>query len=203
MRTLSTTMLMLAFAGNAHAFCYQSGEMTSCAYTTAAESEIKAEKRTRDGHYFSAHEAHAFLAKTQPNSLFIDIRTRGEYTFVGSPSGLDGHIPYMEIPEAAQWDAKAKRYELIANSHFALALAERLSAKGLTKTSPIVLICRSGDRSAKAADLLSRAGFSAVYTITDGFEGDIDANGRRNINGWRNVGLPWAYPSAQHVAYSQ
>ena len=40
-------------------------------------------------------------------------------------------------------------------------------------------------------------GFTQVYTVVDGFEGDMsrgDANaGRRNVNGWRNKGLPWGY----------
>jgi rhodanese-related sulfurtransferase len=33
-----------------------------------------------------------------------------------------------------------------------------------------------------AADLLSEAGFTQVYSVADGFDG-----------GWKNSGLPWGY----------
>jgi rhodanese-related sulfurtransferase len=72
-----------------------------------------------------------------------------------------------------------------------------LSAKGLTPDSPVVLICRSGDRSAAASNLMAEAGFKTVYTVVDGFEGDLAADGpnagQRVVNGWKNAGLPWSY----------
>jgi len=36
-----------------------------------------------------------------------------------------------------------------------------------------------------------------AYTVVDGFEGDRNKDpsspnyGRRNVNGWKNAGLPW------------
>ena len=36
----------------------------------------------------------------------------------------------------------------------------------------ILVVCRSGGRSALAANLLARAGFTKVYNIIDGMEGD-------------------------------
>ena len=50
-----------------------------------------------------------------------------------------------------------------------------------------------------AVNLLAKAGFDKVYTITDGMEGDKvkDPNsvfdGTRLVNGWKNSGLPWTY----------
>ena len=61
----------------------------------------------------------------------------------------------------------------------------------------MILICRSGDRSARAADLLAKAGYRRVYSITEGFEGDAAKDGakvgQRTVNGWKNAGLPWSY----------
>jgi rhodanese-related sulfurtransferase len=60
------------------------------------------------------------------------------------------------------------------------------------KTDVILLLCRSGKRSAAAADALTKAGFSQVFNVAEGFEGDIDANRRRGSRGgWRSYDLPW------------
>jgi rhodanese-related sulfurtransferase len=57
---------------------------------------------------------------------------------------------------------------------------------------PIVLICRSGNRSAEAGEALEKAGFKHVYNVTHGFEGDLDEKHHRSTkNGWRFEGLPW------------
>jgi len=29
--------------------------------------------------------------------------------------------------------------------------------------------------------------------VLNGFEGELSAKGRRNVNGWKNDGLPWSY----------
>ena len=59
-------------------------------------------------------------------------------------------------------------------------------------TRPIVLICRSGNRSREAGEELKRQGFKRVYNIASGFEGPLDARHQRNaVSGWRRDGLPW------------
>ena len=69
----------------------------------------------------------------------------------------------------------------------------------------MLLICRSGDRSARAANLLSQLGYTSVYTVVDGFEGDAVAagekRGQRIVNGWKNAGLPWSYDLGKARAY--
>ena len=58
-------------------------------------------------------------------------------------------------------------------------------------------MCRSGSRSAKAANLLYQAGYKNVYSVIEGFEGDkskiAETKGQRVVNGWKNAGLPWTY----------
>jgi rhodanese-related sulfurtransferase len=197
---LLTATLALGKPLSAHAFCYQSGEMMPCE-ATKITTPPQAEKRTTLGLYMSPREAHHFINHQMPEALFVDVRTRGEFVYVGHPQGLDAHIPYVELENVAEWDAKNNRYGIAPNSHFIVALAQRLHAKGLDRNAPIVLICRSGDRSAKAADLLAKAGYTRVYTVTEGFEGDLSAANQRDINGWRNNALPWSYRSSAHVAY--
>ena len=95
--------------------------------------------------------------------------------------------------EFGEWDDKAGRYKLEPNATFSTSIEKLLAAKGLTKTDKIILICRSGDRSARAVNLLADIGFTNVWNQYEGFEGDLSADGRRSVNGWKNAGLPWTY----------
>jgi rhodanese-related sulfurtransferase len=126
-------------------------------------------------------------------TLFIDVRTPQEAMFVGMAAPVDANIPYMVMPELPEWDAKKNAYKLVPNSGFLTAVSAKLEAKGLTKNDVVILMCRSGDRSATAANLLAKAGFTQVYSVFEGFEGDMSKDGRRVVNGWKNDGLPWSY----------
>jgi rhodanese-related sulfurtransferase len=63
----------------------------------------------------------------------------------------------------------------------------------------LLLMCRSGGRSAMAVNLLAQAGYTDVWNITDGMEGDLvndpesSDDGKRLKDGWKNSGLPWTY----------
>ena len=78
-------------------------------------------------------------------------------------------------------------------------------SKKLGKDDTIILICRSGDRTAKAADLLSSLGYTKVYSVPEGYEGDLakegDKAGQRAVNGWKNEGLPWTYKLDRQKMY--
>ena len=55
-----------------------------------------------------------------------------------------------------------------------------------------MLLCRSGQRSGQAAQMLELEGYKNIINIMDGFEGDKDANNHRCVmNGWRFNNLPW------------
>ncbi len=65
-------------------------------------------------------------------------------------------------------------------------------------TDTLLVTCRSGERAAKAINLLADAGYKNVYNIIDGVEGDKvtdPANvffGKRMKNGCKNS-APWVY----------
>ena len=88
------------------------------------------------------------------------------------------------------------------NANF-LADFERVARReGIGKDDPIFVICRSGARSAVAARKLIEAGYTNVWNIVEGFEGDKDKKtGKRTVNGWKNAGLPWTYRIEASVAY--
>jgi rhodanese-related sulfurtransferase len=185
-------------------FCYLEEELSPCTVPSTPqqiEQSLPIEKRTKLGLYLDATAAHQWLNQEAAATLFLDIRTLDERSFTGSPTGTDAHVPYMIVAQPPRWDAKTNRYVQEQNTNFARAVDEHMQAKALNKASPIVLICRSGDRSAKAADLLARAGYTNVQSVVDGYDGDVSASGERNVNGWRMANLPWSFSNAQKISY--
>lgn len=104
----------------------------------------------------------------------VDVRTNEERKFVGYVKETI-HIPW------------ATGTALNRNPRFAKELESKVG-----KDKTILLLCRSGKRSAAAANVAFNAGFENIYNIEQGFEGDIDENEHRgSFNGWRFHNLPW------------
>jgi rhodanese-related sulfurtransferase len=111
-----------------------------------------------------------------PDALFIDCRSDMEFRFAGHPIGAL-NVAWNDGPGWA------------INPNF-INDVKRLAAD--TCDRPVVLICRSGERSAEAGKALESSGFSKVCTVRYGFEGDVGPNHQRgSVNGWRFDGLPW------------
>lgn len=159
----------------------------------ALTAEIPESKKTRLGLYMTALEASEAAAADRGKVLFIDVRTPGEVMFVGAADATDANVPFVDLAIPTTWDAKNNRLLLVRNEAFVAKVEARLDAKRLGKSDRVIVMCRSGDRSAKAVDTLADAGFTNVWTVIDGFEGDLSKDGRRDVNGWRNAGLPWTY----------
>ena len=114
--------------------------------------------------------------QAHPEALFVDVRMEIEYLYVGHPLGVV-HVPWYEYPE------------LSANPPAFVSAVEREAG---SRERPVVLICRSGNRTLDAGAALEAAGFRCVVNVVHGFEGDLDADFRRSrLNGWRFDGLPW------------
>ena len=114
----------------------------------------------------------------------LDVRTPEEFIFVGHPE-MASCIPLGF--QSYRWDDEKGHYGLDVNKEFVNQVRERFDP-GET----LMLMCRSGGRSAMAVNLLAQAGYTDAWNITDGMEGDLD-NGKRTKNGWKNAGLPWTY----------
>ena len=108
-------------------------------------------------------------------SILVDVRTKIEHSFVGHPLGAI-HIPWKEFPTMQVNENFIKDVEKIAPD----------------KTAPILLLCRSGQRSLDAAKALENIGYKHLVNIIDGFEGPLDGSKHRgNLGGWRFNKLPW------------
>ncbi len=158
---------------------------------------IPEKKQTKAGLYLNAEETYDLMQKESGKALFIDVRTRSEVAWLGMPNIADANIPFKFIDKKYQWDEKRKNFKLKPNPDFVSSVTALLLKKGLTKNDKIIVMCRSGKRSAKAADALTTAGFNQVISVIDGFEGDKASSGpkkgQRVVNGWKNSDLPWSY----------
>ena len=123
------------------------------------------------------------LVQEDQRVVLIDVRSSMEFLFVGHPRG-SVHVPWIDAPE---W---------IVNPNFVTEVRKvMLGGVGMgihSSDAPVVLICRSGKRSLEAGKLLIGKGFTEVYNIVEGFEGELDDSHHRSTRGgWRFHGLPW------------
>jgi len=115
------------------------------------------------------------LLQEQPTAVLVDVRTKMEHLFVGCPPGAV-HIPWKESPD---WQV---------NPNFVSEISDNIP----DYNAPILLLCRSGQRSLDAAKALEAVGYERLINILDGFEGPLDELKQRGkLGGWRYSGLPW------------
>ena len=162
----------------------------------AADVPDNYSKRSSAELYLTATEAYAFKQRKGDHVIFIDIRSPAEVMFLGMPESIDISIRLFS-PDYSQWSENKGSYPMKSNDRFLVQIDEATNMINMTKKDSIVLICRSGKRSAKAASLLHSQGYAQVYTVVDGFEGDKVKTGmnkgKRMVNGWKNSDLPWGY----------
>ncbi|SDF53906.1 MULTISPECIES: rhodanese-like domain-containing protein [Thalassobaculum] len=121
------------------------------------------------------------ILRNTAGAVLLDVRTDAEWTFVGRPdlSSL-GREPVL-----ISWQTFPG---MAPNGGFVEAVRRSIQAKDV----PVLVMCRSGQRSKSAAIALTEAGYGDCRNISDGFEGPKDEDGHRNtVAGWRANGLPW------------
>lgn len=140
--------------------------------------------------YVTSQEAHDLLVSDETVRL-LDVRTPHEYVFVGHAE-MAVNIPIATASD--EFDPATSSLKWNQNPHFVDQVTHWAA-----KNDTVLVTCRSGGRSAMAVNALAAAGFTDVYNIIDGFEGDkVDDptsadHGKRRCNGWRDAGLPWTY----------
>ncbi len=169
----------------------------------AADKPHSKKKQTPQNLYLKASEVPAFL-KNHNKTLFVDVRTPAEVEYVGYSYLMDNNIP-VHFVNFKKWNKKKKRYsDTPKNKHFVADIKKALKAKGLSKSDNIVLMCRSGSRSAYAAKKLFKKGYKNVYTVVDGFEGGKDKKYKqRSVSGWKLTAPKntWGYKLVKEKMY--
>ncbi len=148
-------------------------------------------KQTVLGLYVTAKEAYEKWKENTEKIKIIDVRTPEEFIFVGYPEMA------WKIPVGTQshvWDAENEKFPMCLLTDFVSRVKEIAKP-----TDTIMVTCRSGGRSTIAVNLLAKEGFTQVYNVIDGVEGDLVDDetsvfhGQRLKNGWKNSGCPWTY----------
>ncbi len=178
------------------------------AFTNSATAEdwskLSKKKQTTLGLYMTSTQAYDYMMKNMDNALFLDVRTPSELNYLGVVTVMDANAP-TDTMDGTAWDDKKSRYVRKHNDNFVADVGARLKEKGLKKTDTVILMCRSGDRSAKAVDVLAKNGYTNVYTVVDGYEGGKvkkgKNKGKRLKDGWKNAGLPWTYFMDKDLMY--
>jgi len=130
----------------------------------------------------------AYEMVKQPSTFLVDVRSVAEYYFVGHPKMA------INIPLLFWSELEAK---FTVNEKFLENLQGRFK-----KDDVLVFMCRSGQRSLKAAEMAKAAGFEKVSHISEGFEGEMDEQGYRTVGGWKNR-LPYTYEVDPALAYQK
>ncbi|MAD75073.1 MAG: sulfurtransferase [Rheinheimera sp.] len=105
----------------------------------------------------------ATYLEQNPEPRLIDVREPAEFA--------QGHIAgAINYPRGV--------LEMQLANHPAVAASGCAADVALTELArqPLYLICRSGGRSALAAESLQRMGFNDVYSVAGGMQGWLDAN---------------------------
>ncbi|WP_336249961.1 rhodanese-like domain-containing protein [Stomatohabitans albus] len=116
-----------------------------------------------------------------PDALMVDVRTFAESVWVGVPDLSS--VTSRDIP-LIPWELVPGR----SNPQF----FDHIEAEAPNRDHALIVFSRSGKRSGQAAAALVAHGYTNVYDMADGFDGERNGDGRRStINGWRASGLPW------------
>lgn len=115
--------------------------------------------------------------------VYLDVRTVEEFE-LGHPEGAY-NVPW-QLPGAKP------------NPDFL-----RVVRAAFELEQPIVVGCRTGQRSGPASSALADAGFVHVLELGAGYAGKRDPFGRLLEPGWERVGLPTATQSAAGRSYGE
>lgn len=152
----------------------------------ASVEEIYAIASTRidasDGYAgnLTVEEAWSLLGRG-PDAVLVDIRTQAEWSYVGVPD-----------LSATGREAVFAQWLLAPSMSENLNYFNELAAQGVTPGKAAIIMCRTVNRSPKAARAMTAKGFPHCYFLLDGFEGSLDEEKHRGVrDGWKAAGLPW------------
>jgi rhodanese-related sulfurtransferase len=117
------------------------------------------------------------------NAVMVDVRTTAEWAYVGGPDlrALGKSVIAIE------WQVFPS---MRVDPDFATRLADLV---GPDRNAPLLMLCRSGVRSAAAARAMTAAGYRTCLNVAGGFEGALDEQNHRGAtSGWKADGLPWS-----------
>lgn len=108
----------------------------------------------------------------QQGALYVDVRSEQEFEQGHPPGALN--VPIAHFGPAG----------MTPNADFLSVMRAAFS-----QSEKLVIGCKAGGRSRRAAELLEQAGFADISDMAAGWDGSRDAFGRP-LPGWSKRGLP-------------
>ncbi|HYC57745.1 MAG TPA: rhodanese-like domain-containing protein [Candidatus Binatia bacterium] len=105
---------------------------------------------------------------------YLDVRSVSEFE-QGHPTGAF-NIPLLDLVPGQGLRPNASFLVEVKNS--------------FPPDSRLVIGCKSGGRSARAAQMMAEAGYTSVVDMRGGFGGEMDAGGQVSCAGWQARQLP-------------
>ena len=93
--------------------------------------------------------------ESHPETLIVDIRETHEYDTMHIPDSL--HVPRGILENACEWEFEETEPELVDSQE-----------------KPVVLVCRSGNRTILAAHTLQQMGYENIISLKTGLRGWSD-----------------------------
>lgn len=130
----------------------------------------------------SSSQCWDFLKQNSSNSYLIDVRSEEEWveTGVADLSSINKQVTLLSwlIPTPY----------IHVNDKFIDIINEIIK----DKNANLFFICKSGGRSAKAAQAAAQDGYTNCYNVNDGFIGNMFDDNLQDLslNGWVNSNLP-------------
>ncbi|MFQ5478324.1 MAG: rhodanese-like domain-containing protein [Candidatus Binatia bacterium] len=118
---------------------------------------------------------------------YVDVRSEAEFE-QGHPRGAY-NIPFMHFTPGSGMTPN-KDFLNVFNSAFGA-------------DDPVIVGCKSGARSMRAAEALAAAGYTGVVDMRGGFGGEPDRAGGFVCEGWRARGLPVSGAAEQGRSYKE
>ena len=127
-------------------------------------------------------EAMAMLTSGE-GAILVDVRTSEEWSTVGVPD-----LSALKLePVFVEW---ASQPGPVKNPSFVGDVQAQLQQRGADEETHVLFLCRSGARSAAAAQAMAAAGYRNSHNVAGGFEGSPTSG----TAGWKDQGLPWKMP---------
>ena len=118
--------------------------------------------------------------------VYVDVRTEAEFAD-GHPEGAL-NLPLMRIGEGG----------MMPNNDFLTILSALFP-----RDAKLILGCKSGARSMRAAQMLMDAGYTAFVEQRAGWDGARDAFGQLDEPGWSRAGLPTSTGEPLGASYAE
>ena len=136
-------------------------------------TQLPKAKQTSLGLYVTAAQAYEMWKAAPDDVKVLDVRTPEEYAFVGHPA-MAWNVPVASVTYLKKGGQLVHAPRM--NAAFVAQVREIAQP-----TDVLLVTCRSGGRSAMAVNQLAAAGFTKVYNIVDGVEGDTGARPRQRL----------------------